>query len=891
MDEKQWERVQVVFHAAVDLSHDDQQSFLRAQCGDDVELLSQVQALLKQDKRGSSLLDRNIAHVAHEVLGDQKSSVPDRIGPYLIKGILGEGGMGVVYLAERADLHSQVALKVLRDAPLSPARRVRFAQEQRTLAQLNHPSIARLYNADVLADGTPFFVMEYVDGVPLTQYCTVHRSSLEERLRLFRAVCEAVQFAHGHAVIHRDLKPSNILVKADGTVRLLDFGISKQLESVDLSADQSLTLVRLMTPAYAAPEQIRGTRIGAHTDVYSLGVILYELLTGRVPFDLSNCTPLEAELMITEHEPVRPSTLARKTHQPPGGEQLSHPKEAASWADLDILCLTAMHKAPERRYRSVEALIRDIDHYAKAEPLEARPDNFRYRAGKFLRRNGRVVWTSAAVLVLMLTMGVIFTFRLAKARNVAMAEAARTQRIQAFMLKLFEGGDKEVGPAMSLRVTDLLDRGVQEAQALAHEPEAQAELYQTLGSLYQKSGQLDRAESLLNASLQQRRALFGTEHAQVAESLVALGLLKIDQAKLEEAERLIRDGLEMSRRGNSPENHPAVARAVSALGQVLEERGSYDEAIRVLDEAVRLRSKDGAESADLAASLYELANAHFYAGHYPESETLNQRALGIYTAVHGDRHPLVADVLVNLGAIQFELGRYKEAEQYYRKALDITENWFGKEHYRTAADLTMLGRALVRQERYEEAVGLLNRALQVREKVYGPSHPSVASTVNELATVEMKRRNLDRAETGFRRMAAIYRSVYGDHHYLVAVALSNLASVEVEREEYARAEKIYRDVVERFTQALSADHLNTGIAEIKLGRTLVRQGRYAEAESVILTGYNILNKQTNPAVSYLQAARKDLVVVYDATNRPERAGKFRDELASLETSNASSRVK
>ncbi|HEY1263552.1 MAG TPA: serine/threonine-protein kinase, partial [Terriglobales bacterium] len=381
MDTQRWERIQALFHEAAELPGSEQKVFLSAACGEDKALLAEVVALLEEDAKGSSLLDHGMAQVARQVLSE---SVPaalasKRFGPYRIKSTLGEGGMGVVYLAEREDLGSQVAIKVLRDAWLSPARRARFASEQRTLAQLNHPSIARLYDADTLADGTPCIIMEYVEGLPLTEYCRRHQCSVEQRLELFRAVCEAVQYAHQHAVIHRDLKPSNVLVKQDGGVRLLDFGIAKQLDSVDAPVDQTRTGLRLMTPAYAAPEQIRGDRIGIHTDVYSLGVILYELLAGRLPFDLSNLTPVEAATIIVEHEPGRPSVVARRAALRSGE---AHGPSRAEWADLDVLCLTAMHKDPRRRYRSVEALVRDVDHYLKREPLEARPDTLRYRLGK-----------------------------------------------------------------------------------------------------------------------------------------------------------------------------------------------------------------------------------------------------------------------------------------------------------------------------------------------------------------------------------------------------------------------------------------------------------------------------------------------------------------------------
>jgi serine/threonine protein kinase len=293
MDPARWDRIQALFHHAADLNEPERFGFLQDACGEDRSLLADVMGMLEEDGR-RSLLDRDVREIASSVFDRALSSSFEESSPYRLLRVLGEGGMGVVFLAERKDLQSKVAIKVLRDAWLSAARRERFAIEQRTLAQLNHPFIARLYDADAFPDGTPFFVMEYVEGVPLTQYCQQRISSLDERLRLIRAACEAVLYAHEHGVIHRDLKPSNILVKDDGTIRLLDFGIAKPIENSD-PHQRTLTGLRLMTPAYASPEQIRGEKVGIQTDVYSLGVILYELLAGRLPVDLSNRTPAEME--------------------------------------------------------------------------------------------------------------------------------------------------------------------------------------------------------------------------------------------------------------------------------------------------------------------------------------------------------------------------------------------------------------------------------------------------------------------------------------------------------------------------------------------------------------------------------------------------------------------
>src|SRR5580658_9199060 len=419
MDSARWQKIQNLFHKAADFPETEQRTFLESECAEDPALVAEIIILLREDAHGASMLDGDIAQVAHQILHDPTGAPQafKEFGPYRILKTLGEGGMGIVYLAERKDLGSQVAIKILRDAWLSPARRELFATEQRTLAQLNHPSIARLYDADTSPDGSPFFVMEYVDGVPLTTYCDKNNCSVHGRLRLFRAVCEAVLYAHHHAVIHRDLKPSNVLVKNDETVRLLDFGIAKHMESLGESADKTMTGLRLMTPAYAAPERIRSGQVGIQADVYSLGVILYELLAGRLPFDLSGLTPAQAEKVLTEQEGGKPSAVADRSARRSQQEKNIATTSSSAWADLDVLCLTAMHKDPERRYQSVEALIRDIDHYLKGQPLEARADTVGYRLRKFVTRNRQPVAAVAAAFVLVVGLVVFFTFRLTRERD------------------------------------------------------------------------------------------------------------------------------------------------------------------------------------------------------------------------------------------------------------------------------------------------------------------------------------------------------------------------------------------------------------------------------------------------------------------------------------------
>ncbi|MFN8653837.1 MAG: serine/threonine-protein kinase [Gemmatimonadales bacterium] len=867
MTPERWELVQAIFLAAADLPAGERDRYLAAHTAGDAELLAEVRALLDADARDHPLLDTPAAELARRMLASPDQLPSTRFGPYRLTRLLGEGGMGVVYLGERDDLQSTAAIKILRDAWLSPARRERFTSEQRTLAQLNHPNIARLYDADALEDGTPWIAMEYVDGVPLTTWCEERKAGVRERLRLFHTVCEAVQHAHRHLVIHRDLKPSNILVTPASEVKLLDFGIAKQLDSLDLPADQTQTGLRLLTPAYAAPEQIRGARVGIYTDVYALGVILYQLLTGRLPFEPGGRSAEEVARIITEEAPPRPSAASHAT-----------PAPASAWADLDVLCLTAMHRDPQRRYRTVEALLRDVDHFLDGEPLEARPDTVGYRLGKFVRRHQAEVVAGTLALLLVTALVLFYTINLARARNTARAEAARSERIQRFMVNLFQSGDESTAPNDSLRVLTVIDRGLEEAQSLAEDPALQSELDLTLGVLYRQLGRFERADSLLQAALLIRRRTEGPDAAGVGPVLVALGELRMKQARYEESEAFAREGLAVATR-RYPAGHQTIALATAALGQVLVERGQYDSAVPVIERAVRLQREWDSTSADYASAVGDLANAHFFAGHYPLADSLYHWELAMSRRRYGERHPHVAEDLSNLGQIQQMLGSYSSAEDYYRQAFDIARGWYGLDHPETASYLTMVGRALLFQNKFDSAKVALSQAAEIQERLHGPDHPEVANALNELGSLAWQRDSLDEAERTWRRVVAIYRGAYGEKHQFVAVALSNLSGVYQQRKEYPQAEALLREAIGIYQGILSPEHVNVGIGHIKLGRVLLRSKRYAEAVRETTQGYDILIKQADPMVSFLKAARKDLVAAYDSLGTPDKGERYRRELA------------
>ncbi|WP_309671430.1 serine/threonine-protein kinase [Gemmatimonas sp.] len=875
-----WERLQAAFDAIIDAPAPQRDAMVRDASNGDADFERELRELLAADTMGLPLLDRSNAEWASALLSDTPwpAGALPQFGPYRLLHLLGEGGMGVVYLGERVDVQRQVAVKLLRDAWLSPARRVRFTTEQRALAQLDHPNVARLYDAGTLANGTPWFVMEYVDGVPLHRYCEANHCTVTQRLQLFRAVCSAVQHAHDQAIIHRDLKPSNILVTADGTVKLLDFGIAKQIGDKLRDTDRTHTGLRMMTPAYAAPEQVRGERVGVFTDVYALGVVLYELLAERLPLDLSSRTPGQADAMILDTDP-QPVSRAASAQRATSSTSLRR----SEWNDLDVLCMTAMHKDPARRYRSVDALLRDVDHFMAREPLEAHPDALSYRVSRFVRRRWRETVVVTALLLVATGAAATYTVRVGRARDAAVREAERRTRLQEFMLALFTGGD-EAGPADSLRVVTLVDRGVQEARMLDADAAGQADLYATLGRVYQKLGRFDRADTMLQAALAAHTKARNGDSLTRAALLLTLGDLRIDQALLRSADTALTQASALvaprvASRAAARDDNAALlhARILGTIGRRQEEQGLYDSATVTLQQAVAQYPASNRDPSERASLLGELANVHFYAGRYAESDSLNRLVLATQLARSGERHPAVAEVYINLGATEFERGRFTEAERWYRKAIDIDSSFYGAAHFRTAAHLSMLGRSLVSLERYDEATHVLQRALAIQAATFGSAHPRVASVLNDLGNVALKHRAFDSADAYFTRMAQVYGAANGDAHFTVAVALSNRATVFNEQRQYARAEAIYRDVVRRFTTAQGPAHMNTGIARIKLGRSLVRQQRWAAGAAESEAGYAIVARQAEPGVSFLQAARKDIAEALSALGRPAQAAKWMKE--------------
>ncbi|MEK7330512.1 MAG: serine/threonine-protein kinase, partial [Candidatus Eisenbacteria bacterium] len=492
-------------------------AFLDQACDGDAELRALVEALIRADESAGAFLDRPAAELAPELLAGEPEPAPEppmagrQIGPWRVVREVGRGGMGAVYLAERADgaFEQTVALKLIKRGLARAEILQRFLRERRILARLEHRNIARLADGGVTDDGLPWFAMEYVEGQPITDWCDEHRAGVEERLRLFRAVCDAVQYAHRNLVVHRDLKPSNIFVTADGEVKLLDFGIARLLS--DEPDGDALTLtregLRVLTPHYAAPEQLRGEAATTATDLYSLGVVLYELLSGARPFGRSATSLDQLRREVLEEEPVPPSGLRSEWRHPLRG-------------DLDNIVLTALRKEPQRRYPSVEALLADLERYREGRPVQATPPSARYRIAKFVRRN-RVSVIAGAVVTLTFLVGVVATMWQAVAAALVVAslvgglavsigqtrlarrEARKAEEVRSFLLRVFEVADPYHSRGQSVTARELLDQGARRIDSeLKGQPALRAEMLGVLADLYLKLALVEPAMKSFRAFIE-----------------------------------------------------------------------------------------------------------------------------------------------------------------------------------------------------------------------------------------------------------------------------------------------------------------------------------------------------------------------------------------------------
>lgn len=897
MDAQRWHQVQSLFHAALDLPPEERTSFLEEACGGDETLYAEIASLLEADASPAPLLDGG--GVLAEILGEADDAAhPSMIGPYRIVKEIGRGGMGTVYLAERdAPFRKRVALKLIKRGMDTDEIIRRFRYEREILARLEHPHVARLLDGGTAEDGRPYLVMEYVDGQPIDRYCDERKLSVEERLRLFQSVCEAVQYAHRNLVVHRDLKPSNILVDAQGSVRLLDFGIAKLLtdEPNGFTSPVTRTGVRVMTPEYAAPEQLKGEPVTTATDVYALGLLLYELLTGHRPHELQRTGLSEGESRVVFEASERPSnavtrTVERRrsdgTSEKIGPDEISRARATSVErlqrrlrGDLDTIVLAALRPEPERRYASAEAFLEDIKRHLAGLPVAARGDSPGYRARTFIRRHRFGVSAAAAFVVLVTGFAVTTAFQQAQTtreRNIAQQERERAEETAAFLEDLLASGDPFAQERMdTLRVQDLLHRGAARVQEeLEGRPLVQAQMLNVIGRVYRKLGLQDDAEPLLRKALEIRLGLFGPQHLDVAESQHELAALLYERGDYDEAERLSQAALETRRTLLGPE-HTDVADAARQLAYVLNLQGRLDEAEQLHREALDVsRRVLGNEHTSVAVSLSTLASLLEDQGDYTEAESLYQESLALRLRLYGEEHPSVAVGLNNLAVLLRNQGRYEEAEPLIRRALSINRAVLGPRHPHTVDNLNILATILRGQGDYEAAEPIFREVLHLRRTLLGPHHPALSITLDSYAALLKASGKYDEAVRAQREAIAVARAAHGAEHFAVFITTSKLAGIFQARGDAVRARDLYEEALALGMRVLPDDNLHLVLTRMSLGTCLTDLGRYAEAEPLLLDSYERLREMQGPESNFTSAAQKHLAALYEAWQKPEQASGY-----------------
>jgi len=941
-----WQSVDALFEAALKRPADERDAFL-SEATARPEVQARVKSLLERYESLGDFMEASVLDAvgyASEGLEDEalEGGTPRRpadrsgetIGPFRLRKQIGRGGSGVVYRAERRDgFDQEVALKLLTRPANAGAVLDRFATEQQVLAGLTHPNVAQIFDGGATDDGFPYFVMEYVDGDPLDTYCDNRFLWVRERLQLFLDVADAVQHAHRNLVVHRDLKPSNVLVTEDGRPKLLDFGIAKILD--EEAPGLTRTGERWMTPEYAAPEQVLGEGITTATDVYQLGVVLYELLTGHRPYRPKARSVYEIERAVCEDAPTPPSTVVthESTDDDPTGESSTPDPVRVSEArgtdlatlrrtlrgDLDAIIMQALRKEPDARYSSVEAFVDDIRRYLDGQPVTARRGTWRYQAKKFVRRHAAGVAASIAVVLLLLIGGIYHTHQVALERDRAQAEARRATTVSAFLTDLFQASDPHRAHGDSLTAQDLLNRGIAGVDSLSGQPTVQANLLTTFGTAYRNAGRYDRALPLLEQALAVHRDQAALSDSSLASLLHHLALTYRDRGSYETADSLLQASIALHRRRS---DSSAIAADLSARAYVLRLQGRYEKAEAHIRNALSLQETLHTQpNADRAESLYILGSVLAGQGRYGDAIPVYHRALSILDTVFDGPHYEKISAMNNLGIAHKERGTYETARLWYNRSLDMARSIYDEQHPEVTNTKLNLSTLLAAMDRHDEAVAIRKEADDALRKRYGDDHPrvatalhntghlyrrmdapdaaiesfrdalaikrnhfegahsSTANTLNSLGALLRREGRYDEASRYLTEALSMRRATLNENHPSIASTLQNLGHLYAAQGACETAVPYYREARAVRTHARGADHWLTADSTGDLGACLFELGRYADAEEHLVRAHDIFQSVGNRP-RFLRQARQRLIDLYQSWNRPGDARHYEALLAA-----------
>jgi serine/threonine protein kinase/tetratricopeptide (TPR) repeat protein len=891
---------EAIFNAAIEIdSPAERAAFIKSACGDDTALLARVEALLKVHFEDESFLKSPPAGIAGTLDAGPLTEGPGtRIGRYKLLQLVGEGGFGVVYMAEQEEpIRRKVALKIIKLGMDTKQVIARFEAERQALAMMDHPNIARVFDAGATDTGRPYFVMELVKGIPITEYCDKNNLDTRQRLELFIDVCKAVQHAHQKGIIHRDIKPSNVMITLhDGkpVPKIIDFGIAKATQH-RLTEKTLFTEYRqfIGTPEYMSPEQaeMSGLDVDTRTDIYSLGVLLYELLTGTTPFEadkLRSAAYDEIRRIIREDEPPRPSTRLSTL-----GDALTdiakhrdvQPGELCKIVrgDLDWVVMKTIEKDRTRRYETANELAMDIERHLCDEPVSAGPPSVRYRLTKFVRRHRTGVAAGllvAAAIVVGLVVSTTMYFRAeqalrreAAARAEAERQASISQAVNKFLNKdLLASVDPARAKGREVTVLEVLDNAAESIEGkFKDSPFVEASIRDTLGTTYMSLGKYKAAEPHLERALELRRGQFGGEHPDTLTSMNNLGELYYRQGRYNETKPLWVKALEIRRRVLG-EEHPDTLRSMDNMGWLYCSQYRYSEAEPLCVKALEIRRRVlGEEHPDTLESMISLAVVYKNQRRYNEAESLYVKSLEIQRRVRGEEHPGTLVSMDNLGMMYEGLGRYKEAESLYVKALEIQRRVLGEEHPDTLGVMANLGSLYYRLGRYKEMEPLYVKALEIQRRELGEEHPGTLRSMNNLGWLYCKQGRYNEAEPLLAKALEILPRVLGEEHANTLQCMNNLGELYYYQGRYNEAEPLLVKVLEIRRRILGEEHPDTLISMGWLGVLYRNQGRYSAAEPLDVKVLEVQRRVLGEEHLETVRSMNNLGVLYDSQGRYNEA--------------------
>jgi eukaryotic-like serine/threonine-protein kinase len=762
-----WDEIKEKLNAVLSLKRHQRAAYIDEVAAANPELRHELESLLaSHDQAGTDFLNTSAAQaVLEQASGAPALTIGKRIGAYQIVEQIGAGGMGEVYRAFRIDdeYQKQVAIKLVRAGQDSGFVLSRFKNERQIMASLDHPNIARLFDGGTTDEGVPYFVMELIEGEPIDEYCNHHKLSIAERLGLFSQVCSAVQYAHQRLIIHRDIKPGNILVTSEGVAKLLDFGIAKILdaEAVTGRFEPTLTMFRVMTPGYASPEQIKGEPITTASDVYSLGVVLYELLTACHPYRQADSTPQEVAHAACETEPEKPSAAVRRTETVQDSDTPGTGPATAAFGDsveklskklrgdLDNIILMALRKEPQRRYASAEQFAGDIRRHLNHEAVLAVPPSLGYWARKFARRyRGALAAACSLALVLIVAAVVIIRQGIRVNREAAVADAVN-EFLQNDLLAQ-AGSSAQSGlntnPDPHLEVRTALDRAAGRIEGkFAKQPDVEASIRDTIGWTYVDLGLYAEAQKQLERTLQLRQSMLGADDARTLSAAARLGRVAHLQGNYAEAEALETQALDAQRRVLGLE-HPDTLKSMNNLANTYYEERKFALAEALYTQTLEIRKRVlGTEHPDTLQSMLDLALLYLNEEKYAPAEALAIQTLGVRKRVLGPEHPDTLGSMLILAWVYNNEEKYTESEALNTQVLEIRKRVLGPEHPETLSTMNNLAANYVAEGNYAKAEELFTQTWEIRKRVLGPEHPQTAGTLYNLGCMAALRGDKDRA--------------------------------------------------------------------------------------------------------------------------------------------------